>query len=190
MLADLARKCRSYRRFKEDDRISTETLRELVDVGRLGASGANAQPLKYRLSVDPELNASIFRHLSWAGHLKSWPGPAEGERPAAYIIVLCDRTIANSAGIDHGIAAQSIMLAAIEKGIGGCMISAMKRELVHQELGLTDDYEVLLVLALGIPAETVIIETVGADGDVRYYRDEDDAHHVPKRALDDVIVED
>jgi nitroreductase len=189
MLAELARKCRSYRRFEENNRISVDTLRELVDVGRIAASGANAQPLKYCLSVGPELNSRIFQHLSWAGHLKDWDGPVEGERPSAYITIVCDKQISPKCDVDHGISAQSIMLAAIEKGIGGCMISAMKRDKVHAELGLSDRYDVLLVLALGIPAETVVLETVGPDGNTKYHRDSSGVHHVPKRSLDEVILD-
>ena len=102
MLAELARKCRSIRRFKEHERISLDTLRELVDVGRLAASAGNAQPLKYKLAVDPGLNANIFTSLSWAGHLAGWDGPEQGERPAAYIIVLHDNTVTHRTDVDHG----------------------------------------------------------------------------------------
>ena len=82
MLSDLIRKTRSFRRFKEDATIDIETLRYFVDLARLGGSARNMQPLKYVLVNAPALNAEIFPHLGWAGYLKEWPGPGEGERPS------------------------------------------------------------------------------------------------------------
>jgi len=188
MLEDLVRKNRSYRRFREDVAVEAETLRELVNLARLSASGANLQPLKYVLSCDPGTNAMIFPRTRWAGYLKDWPGPAEGERPAAYIVILGDTEIRPSFGCDHGIAAQSIMLGAAERGLGGCMIGSIDRDGLRQALAIPERYEILLVLALGTPAEDVVLEDVDPDGDVKYYRDAQGVHHVPKRSLDEVIL--
>lgn len=188
MLRDLVLSNRSYRRFYQDKAISLETLRELVDLGRLSASGANRQPLKYILSCEPERNALIFPLLAWAGYLKEWGGPQEGERPAAYIVVLGDTNITQSFGCDHGIAAQSIMLGATEKGLGGCMIASVKRDALREVLGIDPRYEILLVLALGKPREKVVLDPLGPEGDIKYWRDAEGVHHVPKRALEDVIV--
>ncbi len=187
-MKDLIHANRSYRRFYQDVPISMEVLRELVDLGRLSPSGSNMQPLKYKLSNDPETNAKIFQHLAWAGYLKEWPGPEEGERPSAYIIILGDTSISRTFGTDHGIAAQSIMLGAVEKGFGGCMIGSIKRANLAADVNIPAQYEILLVLALGKPKEIVQIDPVGPDGSIRYWRDEQQVHHVPKRALDDIII--
>jgi nitroreductase len=188
MIKDLIIKNRSYRRFYKDDPVSLETLRGLIELARLSASAANKQPLKYILSSDPQKNADIFQTLAWAGYLKEWQGPEEGERPAAYIIMLGDKTIAQSFGCDHGIAAQSILLGAVEKGLGGCIIGSIRRNELSQLLHIPDDYEILLVIALGKPKETVVIEPMPPDGDFRYWRDDQGVHHVPKRGLDEVIL--
>ena len=188
MLKDLVLKNRSYRKFYQDVSIGLETLKELVDLARLSASALNLQPLKYMLSCEPKKNAVIFPLLGWAAYLKDWPGPAEGERPSAYIIVLGDTEISRAFGCDHGIAAQSILLGATEKGLGGCMIATVKRQELSQALGIAPRYEIVLVIALGKPKETVVIEKVGPDGDVKYWRDSQSVHHVPKRALDDIII--
>ena len=188
MIRDLVLRNRTCRRFHEDEVVDLETLRELVDLARLSASGANMQPLKYLVSCEPRTNALIFPHLGWAGHLKDWHGPAEGERPAAYIIILGDTGISRSFGCDYGIAAQSILLGAVEKGLGGCMIGSIVRNRVRDALHVPTQYEVLLVLALGRPKEKVVIEAVGSDGDIRYWRDAEGVHHVPKRSLDDIII--
>ena len=188
MLKDLVLKNRSYRRFYQEVVVELKTLRELVDLARLSASALNLQPLKYVLSCEPQKNALIFPHLGWAGYLKDWPGPAEGERPSAYIIILGDTEISRAFGCDHGIAAQSILLGATERGLGGCMIATVKRQELSQVLGIAPRCEILLVIALGKPKETVVIEKVGPDGDVKYWRDSQSGHHVPKRALDDIII--
>src|SRR4030066_609860 len=188
MLKDLVLKNRSYRRFYQEVSIELETLRELVDLARLSASAMNLQPLKYMLSCEPKKNALIFSHLGWAGYLKDWPGPIEGERPSAYIIVLGDTEVSRSFGCDHGIAAQSILLGAVERGLGGCMIATVKRQELSRALGIAPQYEILLAIALGKPKETVVIDSLGEDGNTRYWRDNTRVHHVPKRALDDIII--
>jgi nitroreductase len=188
MLKDLVLKNRSYRRFYQDSPIQRDALVELVDLARLSASGANMQPLKYIVSSEPERNALIFPTLAWAGYLKDWGGPTEGERPAAYIVILGDKRIRTSFGCDHGIAAQSILLGATERGWGGCIIGSVQREKLAEILSIPDHLEILLVLALGKSKETVVLEPLGPDGDIKYWRDENSVHHVPKRALSDIIV--
>lgn len=189
MIRDLIVRSRSIRRFKEREPIALNTLRDLVDMARLSPTGGNVQPLKFLLSADATTNAGIFPHLAWAGYLKNWPGPSEGERPAAYILILGDTEITSGFGNDTGIAAQSIMLGAAERGLGGCMIGSIKRDALRTALTLPDRYKILLVLALGVPAEKVELEAVGPDGDIKYWRDADGVHHVPKRSLDDLILE-
>ncbi|MBW6518851.1 MAG: nitroreductase family protein [ANME-2 cluster archaeon] len=189
MIKELIRKNRSYRRFHQEETIAPETLRELIDLTRYSASGANLQPLKYILSCESGKNDLIFPHLAWAGYLKDREGPAEGERPPAYIIIVCDTDISSSAGVDHGIAAQSILLGAVEMGLGGCIIGSIERDGLRKALGIPPRYEILLVLALGKPKEDVVVETAGTKGDIKYWRDEEDVHHVPKRALDEIILD-
>ena len=189
MIKEMVTQNRSYRRFHQEVPVKRETLKELVELGRLSASAANLQPLKYILSNEPEKNAQIFSCLRWAGYIKDWRGPAEGERPSAYIIIVGDTSISKGFLCDHGVAAQSIMLGAVEKGLGGCIIAAVQRTKLGKLLKIPQQYEILLVLALGKPKEKVVLETVGPDGDIKYWRDEDQVHHVPKRKLDDIIVE-
>jgi nitroreductase len=188
-LSQLVRANRSFRRFYQERPVSLETLRELVELARLSPTGANRQPLRFFLSADSDRNALIFPHLGWAGYLRDWPGPVEGERPAAYIVILNDSAVSKNAGCDHGIAAQTMMLGAVERGLGGCMIGSVQRDPLRTILSLGLRYEILLVLALGYPKEQVVLEDLSADGDVRYWRDEQGVHHVPKHNLDDLIIE-
>ena len=187
-LKELILKNRSCRRFKENEPINKETLLELVDLARLSASGGNLQPLKYIISYSSHTNELIFPHLMWARLLKPWKGPSVGERPAAYIIILLDKKISENAGCDHGIAAQTITLGAAEKGIAGCMIGSIARPALRKSLNIAEQYEILLVIALGKPAEKIILEECKTDNDTAYWRDEDGVHHVPKRKLDSIII--
>ncbi|MGV8146638.1 MAG: nitroreductase family protein [Alkaliphilus sp.] len=187
MIRDLILKNRSYRRFYQDVKIGNATLLELADLARISASGANLQPLKYILSNGPMNNSKIFSCLKWAGYLKGWDGPKEAERPSAYIIILGDTKISTNYWWDHGIAAQSILLGACEKNLGGCMFAAIDKEKLRKGLNITNQYEILMVIALGKPKEQIVIEEM-KDSDVKYWRDMQGVHHVPKRKLEDIIV--
>ncbi|NIS59661.1 MAG: nitroreductase [Proteobacteria bacterium] len=187
-LYELIRRNRSYRRFEESHLIGRETLVELIGLARFTASATNRQPLKYILSADPETNGRIFPCLIWAAHLKDWDGPSPGERPAAYIVILIDETITKDWWCDDGIAAQTILLGAAEKGLGGCIIGGIQRERLRRDLAIPEHLRIRLVLALGKPAETVVLEELEHGGDFRYWRDEKGVHHVPKRTLEELIV--
>lgn len=187
-MLDLIKKNRSYRRFYQDEAIKQETLKDLVNLARLSASAANKQPLKYVLSCTPAKNQAIFDTLAWAAYLKNWDGPQEGERPAGYIIILNDTGLASPfVHIDIGIASQSILLGAVKTGLGGCILAAIKRDRLRKNLDIPEQYEIMAVLALGKPKEISVIEPMSG-GDVKYWRDEAGGHHVPKRSLDEIIL--
>lgn len=187
LLKDLIIKTRSYRRFDESYVIDYKILEGLAGLARLSASGANRQPLKYMIFNTPAECERIFPSLIWAAYLKDWEGPGPGERPSGYIVILGDKTISEVFGVDHGIAAQSMMLGAAEAGLGGCMIASIKKELLRDKLKIPERFEILLILALGKPVENVIIDEI-KDGDVRYWRDAAKNHHVPKRPLNELII--
>ena len=189
MIKDLIKKNRAYRRYYEDFKIKRETLEELVDLARLSASASNRQPLKYILSCEEDKNDLIFPTLAWAGYLKDWTGPGEGERPSAYIVMLNDTEITKNYWCDPGIAAQSILLGATEKGLGGCIFASVKRDELRLTLKIKERYEILYVLAIGKPLEKVVLETVGSEGDIKYWRDSQGVHHVPKRLLKEIIID-
>ncbi|MBF0227077.1 MAG: nitroreductase family protein [Desulfobacterales bacterium] len=187
MIEDLVRKNRSCRRFYQNHTIELELLKELVNLARLSPSAANLQPLKYIISCKAETNDLIFPCLKWAAYLRDWEGPVEGERPTSYIIILGDTRITKNFGCDHGIASQSILLGAREKGLAGCMIGAIERENLKKNLNIPDEYEILIVIAIGRPREEIAIVKV-KDGDIRYYRDDNKVHYVPKRDLEEVLI--
>ena len=184
----VVRACRSYRRFDEGAGMSRETLVDLVDIARQTASGANRMPLRFRVVSLDEERAAVFVHLKWAGALKDWDGPAPGERPTGYIVI-CDAGGGATTAVDEGIAAQTIALAAASAGYGACMLHAFNKAEVARALDLPRDVVPLMVVALGRPGETVVMEDAVADAaSTDYWRDEQGVHHVPKRTLEQVLL--
>ncbi len=184
---ELARNNRSYRRFYEEKTVTREMLVDLVDTARTTPSGANKQPVRYVISYEPAKNELIFETLRWAGYYSDWDGPVAGERPSGYIILVEPK--GSNAAWDEGIIGQTILLAAVEKGLGGCFIGNVDREKLEADLKLSPDYAVKLVIALGFPKEEVVIETINSGEDIKYYRDDNQVQHVPKIKLEDLIVE-
>ncbi len=187
MIKDLILKNRSYRRFDEKIEIPEADILEMINNARLSASARNAQPLKYIIVRSAQMREKVFPLTAWAGYLKNWDGPEPGERPSAYIIQLNDTEIASDYLCDDGIAAQSILLTAVEKGFGGCIIASVKREQLGKILELTENLKIIQIIALGKPAEEVRIEEMQND-DIKYWRDENEVHHVPKRSLEELVA--
>lgn len=182
---DLVLKNRSCRAFDESRKVTREELTDLVALARISPSANNRQPLKYFLSCDKETNAVIQPLTRWAGALPELHLPPEGHCPTAFIVILVDKNIAPAAEKDVGIAAQTMLLGAAEKGLSGCMIGAFRPEL-HDALGLPEHLQVALVVALGKGEEH--IEIVDNQGNTTYYRDDAGTHYVPKRTLDELIL--
>lgn len=164
-------------------------LMTLVDLARLSPSSRNQQALKFMLVHEDKACGDLFEQLAWAGYIRDWAGPVEGERPGAYIVIMGDNNLGKQFDTDVGIVAQSILLGAVEMGFGGCMIGSIKREKVKETFSIPDSLSIELVIALGEPVEEVVIEVCN-EGDIRYWRDEKEIHHVPKRSLSEIIWSD
>ncbi len=189
MFKDLVYSTRSFRRFYEEVKITREELLSLIDLARMTASTSNSQALRFKPVVDEKECEILFKSLGWAGALPDWDGPEKGERPAAYVIVLCDKERGTNKFTDVGITAQTIMLGATEMGYGGCMLGNIRRSEIAKDFGIdTEKFTVELVLALGKPKEEVKIVSLPESGDVRYYRDENMVHYVPKRKIEDILL--
>ena len=185
---ELVAGARSYRPFDESKKMAKEALEELAELGRITPCGANKQYIRFALSADEKTNEKIYENLAWAGYLSDWDGPKEGERPTGYILILRDLTLQKNLTVDEGIFAQTIFLGARQMGYGGCMLMNIKRAELMEIFGLDPErYAISMVIALGVPVETVKMVEVKND-DIKYYRDENQVHYVPKRSLDEVIV--
>lgn len=185
---EIVEKNRSYRRFNEKQAITKDELKDLVNMARLIPSAQNLQPLKYIIAEEPAKCAIIFQSLFWAGYLTDWAGPEPGQRPSAYIIIVSDREISKSVKWDHAIAAQTILLGATSKGFNGCIIGSANKDRLSRDIKIPDTYEIELVIALGYPVEKIILEDIEPGSSIKYYRDSQGNHHVPKRKLADIII--
>ena len=183
---DLVEKTRTVRRFEQNRPVTMEKLTELVKLAQMTPSSGNLQPLRYVLINDPKVCDAVHPCLGWAAALENWHTQVDGERPAAYIVILCDGSTQNPRR-DVGIVAQTMMLGAAEMGLGCCMLGSIQRDPLRRALEIDEQYTIELVLALGYPVEQVVMEPM-KNGDVRYWRDETGLHHVPKRSLDELIV--
>ena len=188
MLHDLVLRTRTIRRFQEDTPVTLDALRSLVDLARLAPCAGNKQPFKYVLSASRKVNERVFPHLRWAAYLPAWPGPPPGERPAAYIVICRDTRISDALNSDQGFAAQNILLGAAERELGACVIASFVREKVREVLHIPATLDPIWVIALGAPREIVAIEPINGEGDVKYWRDDAQVHHVPKRSLDEIVI--
>jgi len=185
---ELIKKCRSCRRFIEDELVDENELANMIECARLSPSSGNLQALKFFISFDPISNSKIFRHLKWANYLKDWEGPEKGERPAAYIVILGDNRIHKTIDKDVGIAAQSIILYAGSIGYGTCMIGSIDRQALKNDLGIPGYFDISLVIAIGKPAEEISLEDINASESIEYWRDAEGVHHVPKRRLSELLI--
>lgn len=176
---------RTIRRFKQEP-IDPALLEKCANAARIAPSGANLQPLEYIVVSDPSLVAQVFAHTAWAGYLPDWE-PAPGERPVAYIFIVVNRECrAGGAEMDVGIAAENITLTALEAGVGSCMMGSLERPTLAKLLAVPKHCEIALTVALGYPAEDPVMEEMTSDS-IKYYRDENDRLHVPKRPLAQIL---
>ena len=184
-ILETVRKTRTYRRFDESKKVTSEMLHYMVEVARITASARNVQPLKYITVTNPELCGKLFDATGWANSLPDGR-PVVGERPTGYIIIYNDKDIAPNSLWDQGIVSYAMMMSATEMGLGGCIIATIYRDKMP-DLDTPPNLEPVLILAIGEPIEDVQIVDM-KDGAHKYYRDEDRVHYVPKRILSEVLI--
>lgn len=191
MLKDLVVANRSYRGFDESYKFTEKQLTDYVDLTRYTASSVNAQPLKYHIAYEKEEVSLIQSMTKWARGLPELKLPHDNMHPTGFIVICQDTDIAPNTDRfqkDIGIVAQTILLAAAEEGLGGCMIGNFVPEEVKEKLNFSDNLQPMLIVALGKPAEKIVITEIENGESTKYYRDENDVHYVPKRKLSDIMV--
>ncbi len=184
-IKELIKTNRSYRRFSQSERADKEELLSMVDSARLSPSAGNLQRLKFTPVSDIADCNGVFDTLTFAAYFGGWR-PAPLEKPTAYIVIWAASEPDANLAIDAGIAAEAILLTAREMGYGGCMFRSINKKALIELLG-KNGYVPVLVIALGVPSEKVVITDV-VDGSVKYFRDENEVHYVPKRALEDILI--
>ena len=191
MFLDLVKQARSHRGFRQDRKVTRQELEHLVECARFTPAARNDQVLKYYLAEKPETVAAIQPLTKWAGALAELHLPRKGAEPVAYIVICLDGSLAENPAPfqrDVGIVAQTILLAAAEMGLNGCMIGSFAAGELREKLGLPEAIKPQLLLALGEGTDRIVMTDVGEDGSTTYYRDAEDIHYVPKRTLEQLIL--
>ena len=191
MFLDLVKQARSHRGFRQDRKVTRQELEHLVECARFTPAARNDQVLKYYLAEKPETVAAIQPLTKWAGPLAELHLPRKGAEPVAYIVICLDGSLAENPTPyqrDVGIVAQTMLLAAVEMGLNGCMIGSFAAGELREKLGLPEAIKPQLLLALGEGTDRIVMTDVGEDGSTTYYRDAEDTHYVPKRTLEQLIL--
>lgn len=190
MFIDLVKKSRSYRGYDETRRITREELTDFVDCARFAPSSVNRQPFRYYLAYEREQLDKIQPLTGWARALPEKKLPYPGKRPTAFVVICQDTALdsdLNRYQRDVGIVAQTMLLAAAERELGGVMIGNFNPEKLSEALELPENIVPMLIVAFGRPDEEIVLTEIAEGESVKYYRDENDVHYVPKRRLEDVI---
>ena len=183
-LNSLLLKNRSYRGFDSSVHVSIDELKQIAEVCTKIPSAKNQQVLRFTL-VAGEDAPRLQQYTKWGGALPELNLPFPGTEPSAFIII-CSTVPENKwVDIDLGIAAQSMLLKAVEMGLNGICIGAFNRNEVIAEFAL--QHEPVLVLAIGKGAENIQLTSVKAGESQTYYR-KDGVHFVPKLAVEDLIL--
>jgi len=184
-IISLIKSRRSIRRFSQE-KLDRNLLIELVETARCAPAGANVQSLEYIIVDEPGVCEKLFEALAWAGHVKPKRNPTPDQRPVAYIVVLGDTKIKKDASVDAAAAIENILLVVWSKNIGSCWLGLIDREKIAQVLDIDEKYKIDSVVALGKPAEEPVMEDAATE-DTKYYLDEKDVLHVPKRPLKKIV---
>ena len=183
-LDSLLKKNRSYRGFDQRHEVSEEELKQIVAASTLVASGMNRQRLRYRLVTKPDAG-KVLPHITLGAALPEEHLPHPGSEPQAFIVVCATEKENKVIDIDLGIAAQSMLLKAVEMGLGGIFILNFRTAAVQQALNLPS--EPIAIIAIGKPAEKIFLVPVHTGSDLNYYR-KDGIHYVPKLNADDLLI--
>ncbi len=189
-LKELVLQTRSCRGYDRSRKVTREELLRFVDLARQCAASMNLQPLRYRLATGEEA-AAVQELTRWGRALPQLNLPFPGQEAPAFVVLCVDEGIAknpNAHGVDIGIAAQTMALAATEAGLASLMIESFDLEGVAKALSLPEGCLPKLVMAFGKSAERAVVEDMPEGGSNRYYRDAQGVHHVPKRRLCDVVI--
>jgi nitroreductase len=170
---------RSCRRFKQEA-VDRTDLDRMIDAGRYAPTGYNKQAIRFAVISSAQKVCEAFAFTGWLTGT-----PPEGQRPAAYIVVLSDTTIAADATGAH-CATYAVMLAAYSLGYGSCWHGCEGSEKVAQFLGLPAHLKPYILISLGKPDEDFCVHDPSSDWQVR--KESDGTVHLGKRGRDEVTV--
>ena len=184
-LGTLLRRNRSYRGFDKSCPVTQAQLRRIAEVCTLVPSGRNQQVLRLKLLTRNNGADQMQGLYKLGAALPELHLPFPGTEPEAFIIICSTVEPDKWVHMDVGIAAQSMLLKAVEMGLGGICIGAFNKQALIETFALP--YEPVLMLAIGKPAEKIELLPVHAGEPLKYYR-ENGIHYVPKIVANDLIL--
>ena len=177
---------RSYRGYNKSFVVSEDMLRRIVAVCSRIPSARNQQALRFRLVTKGDESDIVLKNLKMGASLPQLHLPLPGTEPEAFIVVCSTKEEDSMVDIDLGIALQSMLLKAVEMGLGGLIIGAFNRVAIQE--GLQMPYRPLMLLAIGKPSEKIELVSIHNGESQTYYRDERGVHYVPKIKSDELII--
>lgn len=186
-LMDFLRTRRSYRRFTQEP-VPPQALRDALEAARIASCTANGQALKYIVAASPQMVQRILPLVRWAALLPPQErAPAPDQCPTAFIAVLQDGRLPGVDDTNAGLALGSLTAAAWAHGVGSCVMGAIDRPALCALLGVPEGVRLHSMVALGRPAHRSLLEPM-QNGDTRYTCDAAGDFHVPKRAMEDILL--
>lgn len=123
--------------------VPEETLRRILQAGRMAGSSKNVQPCRFIVIDDQRVKEEIAKCGDFAGWIPSAP----------LLIAVAVSAKSTRGEYDAGRATQNMMLAAWAEGVTSCPVSMHHVECAREALGLPEDFHVSVVLAFGYPAK-------------------------------------
>jgi nitroreductase len=127
-----------------DRPVEPDSRRRILEAGRVAGSSANKQQRRF-IVVESEAKREQLAELVYT--------PSNVRR--AKLIVVVATFGKGPGGFDAGRAAQNMVLAAWNEGIGSCPNGSPDREAIGRMLGLHAGEEATIILTFGYPARPV-----------------------------------
>jgi nitroreductase len=168
-VSDAIRSRRNVRRFS-DQPLDPDVLVRVVDAARRAPSSMNQQRWDLVLVTDRDVLRSLAGLGGYADHVAEAGAAVAMVTPAPD-----DLEERESIAFDLGQAAQNLMLAAWEEGLGSCHATIEDHEGFRRLLGVPDEHRCDLVISLGHPADPDVLSAPPQPGGRR--RLDDVLHH-------------
>lgn len=169
MVMNLMRNRRSIRVYRTEP-VPGEKVAKILEAGRLAPSGANRQPWVYIVVDDEALKGEIRKrseeadslfHKEAPDWLKNWlkeEGITTTKQfltDAPFLVVVAGNTKAPYWLESTWISIAYMILLAEKEGVGTLTYTPGNTEPLNKLLNLPKDYEVVAILPIGFPAETL-----------------------------------
>ncbi|MCE5209422.1 MAG: nitroreductase family protein [Chloroflexi bacterium] len=152
-LLECINKRRSIRKYTEEP-VEYADILMLIESGIMAPSGSNIQPWKFIVVDDPQILKMIISF-----------SPGVNGNPPCLLVLCSDQELANKKGgklgseylalMDICMAAENIMLAATDNGLGTCAVKSFESSIVQRILNLPEHIHPELMISIGHSSKDV-----------------------------------